>query len=188
MDSVRYTIHASRAIRLRPWLAPDRAGLYAVLLNHRTALDGAFANAGLELPPASHGTRPILYIGATSDSLRRRLTSHTRRDSRTSNLRMTLGALLTLELGLRGQPTPNKRYYDFGVAGEARLTAWMDEHLSIGLRPTQNPHLHERRLIERQRPLLNIQFQHRSPLARGLLSLRRACAERCPPPPAEVLA
>ncbi len=113
-----------------PAAVPDRAGLYALHGRPET-----WRQLGLGEPPDD---RP-LYVGMAEDSMvTRDFTTHFQ-GGRTgqSTVRRSFAALLRGELGLLGIPRnldKPERPANFALSPEhdATLTAWMNEHLTLG--------------------------------------------------------
>ncbi|MGI8757071.1 MAG: GIY-YIG nuclease family protein [Acidimicrobiales bacterium] len=108
---------------------PAKPGLYALKANAHT-----WELLGLGLPPDG---RP-LYVGKAEDSLGTRDVKTHFGTGRTgsSTVRRTIGALLADQLDLVAQPrNPAKpgyfSNYGFELAGDARLTEWMLDHLKL---------------------------------------------------------
>lgn len=117
-----YMIQPVNAMRRNPMMIPDVPGLYALLLDHPEALEPALDQAGLKLEPVRLGRRAVLYIGASEDSLRRRIKCHLSDDTCRSTFRMSLGAVLAEQLGLEARPIPRQSYFGFEPASEQTLT------------------------------------------------------------------
>lgn len=173
-----YVIQSAQAIRAAPDLVPDTGGLYGFMLKDAASLQPALDRAGLSLDVMGLGDRPMLYIGASGASLRRRLYDHLRDDSQASTFRMSLGALLTEELELKVRPLASRAAFGFEPEHEARLTQWIGEHLDVAWLPAERPALEERRMIQSQDPLLNISGRRAHDSAWTLLLLRRRCLKR----------
>jgi hypothetical protein len=152
--------------------APRKAGVYACFLDHPSALPS--------LP--DQGADP-LYVGVSSDLAEREFDTHFRSgQSGFSTLRRSLGALLRNELRLRAQPRgtggsdSNYRCYRFDDVGEDRLTAWMREHLQVGVQEWAEPVAIEKDLIELAQPSLNL-IGWPNPHAAEIKALRKGCVE-----------
>jgi hypothetical protein len=124
------------------------------------------------------GQRPLIYIGASGDSLRRRVRSHLRDDTQTSSFRMSLGALLRDELALTVKPVHHRRVFGFVPQDEARLTAWMIQNLDVGVLPALRPMDMERRAITQSDPVFNITGRRAHDAAWQILLLRRRCLDK----------
>ena len=121
------------------------------------------------------GGKPLLYIGASTISLRRRLAHHLADDSQRSTFRMSLGAVLSDTLELRLRACSHPQFFGFERDCEARLTSWMACNLLVATRSATSPAILERRLIRSQDPTLNINGRRRRQSAWSLLMLRRRC-------------
>lgn len=178
-----YSIFSCASVRAQPDLVPDRAGVYVFTLADSEVLNEALARHDTVLEPLSLGVRRAVYFGSTDDSLRRRLKVHLTSDSVGSTFRRSLGLLLAPELSLHPVPVPTQRYFHFAGRGEEVLTQWMCEHLNVAVRVCTDSKVCERRLIQSQSPILNIQHRHMTPMARRLTALRRRQSGRDLPPP-----
>lgn len=168
-----YMIQPAGAMRAHLQMVPATGGVYAMLLDHPEALAPALERASLKLDALRLGKRDILYLGATEDSLRGRLKSHLSSDTCRSTFRMNLGALLAEELRLVAEPRPRQRYFGFDAESEARLTEWIDSHISVAARPSPYAMVEEKTLIGMEDPLLNINHRRFKPSASAVLVLRR---------------
>jgi hypothetical protein len=173
-----YVIHSAGAIHSDITLIPEVGGLYAFSLKDPSVLAEPLARAGLTMDVMGLGQRPLIYIGASGDSLRRRVRSHLRDDTQTSSFRMSLGALLSSDLALTVKPVRHKRVFGFIPHDEARLTAWMIENLDVGILPASRPMALERRAITQSDPVLNIQGRRVHDAAWQVLLLRRRCLDQ----------
>ncbi|MBF4622599.1 hypothetical protein ITJ39_15690 [Clavibacter sp. VKM Ac-2542] len=110
---------------------------------------------GFELLYVGIAPRKPAAAGSSSKSqLRARLASHAKKDASRSTLRLTLGVLLSDELGLTAGM--QKGRVTWGPVGEQALTAWMQQHARIGWVADDTPWLVEEELL-RSVPLpLNI--------------------------------
>lgn len=163
------------AMRRNPMMIPDVPGLYALLLDHPEALEPALDRAGLKLEPVRLGRRAVLYIGASEDSLRRRVKCHLSDDTCRSTFRMSLGAVLAEQLRLIARPVPRKSYFGFEPESEQALSRWIGDHVSVAIRPATGARAKESELIHAEQPPLNIAARHRSAGAEVMLMLRRRC-------------
>lgn len=173
-----YVIHSADAIHSDITLIPEVGGLYAFSLKDPSVLAEPLARAGLAMDVMGLGQRPLIYIGASGDSLRRRVRSHLRDDTQTSSFRMSLGALLTDQLALTVKPVRHKSVFGFLPQDEARLTAWMIQNLDVGVLPAVRPKALERRAITQSDPVLNIQGRRAHDAAWQVLLLRRRCLDK----------
>lgn len=166
-----YSRVTARTIGDTPDQVPDAPGVYTALLERRDGLVKALEDAGLDHSALADEPRPIVYIGSSGSSLRRRLRTHVVGDSRRSTLRMTLGALLAPQLGLEPIGTPGHTYFEFG-GQEAVLSRWIEDHLSFAFFECVAPVSIESAMIIQCRPALNISYQRASRHARRLMQLR----------------
>ncbi|WP_426038408.1 GIY-YIG nuclease family protein [Brevundimonas sp. DC300-4] len=173
-----YVIHSADAIHRDITLAPDVGGLYAFMLKNPDHLAEPLERAGLVMDVMGLGQKPLLYIGASGDSLRGRIRCHLRDDTQNSTFRMSLGALLADQLDLKVKPIPYRGVFGFLRADEARLTAWMCEHLEVGVLPASRPIELERRHIRQHDPVLNIAGRRAYDSAWTVLLLRRRCLDQ----------
>ena len=168
-----YMIQPAGAMRVHLPMVPACPGVYAMLLDDPDALAPALRRANLKLDALRLGKRDILYLGATEDSLRGRLKSHLSNDTCRSSFRMSLGALLAEELNLVAVPRPRVRYFGFEPDGEARLTQWIEAHVSVAVRTSPHAMVEEKSLIGLKDPILNISHRRFQPSASAVLLLRR---------------
>ena len=151
-----YLIQPASAMRKHAGLLPECGGVYAMLLDKPEALEPALRRANLQLEPLRFGRRAILYIGATQDSLRTRVRRHLADETYVSTFRMSLGAVLAEELGLKARTIPGKRRFSFEPDSELRLSAWIQAHVSVAARLSVAAMDEEKSLIAAEDPLLNI--------------------------------
>lgn len=170
-----YMVQPAEAMRQVPSLMPDEGGIYAMLLDHPTALEPSLKRAGLRLDPVFLGRRAVLYIGATDDSLRRRLKHHLSDDTCRSTFRMSLGAVLADDLGLVARPIPGQRYFGFERDSERLLSKWIGDHVSVALRPQSRARETEAGLIMQTQPPLNIAGRRDDAATGVMMMLRRRC-------------
>lgn len=170
-----YMIQPVSAMRRNPMMIPDVPGLYAMLLDHPEALEPALEQAGLKLEPVRLGRRAVLYIGASEDSLRRRIKCHLSDDTCRSTFRMSLGAVLAEQLGLEARPIPRQSYFGFEPASEQTLSRWIGDHVSVAIRPAIGARAKESQLIRAEQPPLNIAARQGSAGAEEIMMLRRRC-------------
>ena len=118
-------------------------------------------------------------MGATNDSLRRRALQHVVGDSRTSSLRMTVGALLAGDLDLDPVGDGSRTYFNFGD-GERRLTQWLCAHTRVAVHPCSQPFAIEKWLLREYAIPLNLSERKRHPFSKYLMALRAVYAGRSP--------
>ena len=168
-----YMIQPVSAMRRHLQIVPETSGVYAFLLDEPHTLQPALDRAHLSMDSLRLGQRDILYLGATEDSLRRRLKAHLSDDTCRSTFRMSLGALLAEELDLKVLPRRGVRYFGFEPESEARLSHWIERHLSVAVRASAQAMQEERSLIAKRDPVLNISGRHHQHGACGGLVMRR---------------
>lgn len=173
-----YVIHSADAIHRDITAIPDVGGLYAFMLKNPKALAEPLERAGLTMDVMGLGQKPLIYIGASGDSLRRRVRCHLRNDTQNSSFRMSLGALLIDQLKLNVKPIPYNNVFGFTHGDEVRLTAWMTEHLDVGVLPAVRPLEMERRAIIKREPVFNIVGRRAHDTAWQVLLLRRRCLDQ----------
>jgi len=152
--------------------APPESGFYAIYLRTR----------GLLLP-FRDGENGLIYIGLSNCLADRAFDQHfsTERTG-SSTLRRSLGALLKGRLSLTaiqrgaGFSKANVGNYRFVGDGEARLTAWMRDHLEVGVHSSSDYLRLERLLIPELGPLLNL-TKWPNPQALEIRRLRKLCAD-----------
>lgn len=110
----------------------------------------------------------------STQDLRKRIRDHFRGNASGSTLRLTLGCLLSDELGLELRRTGRTERMTW-VDGESELSAWMDEHARVVWAPHPKPWLPEHELIGRWVLPLNLDQNAHSPF-RAELSARRSAA------------
>jgi hypothetical protein len=168
-----YLIQPAGAMRRHLRMLPDEGGVYALLLDNPKALEPALDRAGLKLDPLRLGQKAILYLGATNDSLRRRLKCHLSDDTCRSTFRMSLGAVLAEELGLTARAIPGQRYFGFEAESELKLTEWIGANVSVAVRASPHALVEERTLIALREPLLNIAGRRPSSSTETVMLLRQ---------------
>jgi hypothetical protein len=119
----------------------------------------------------------LLYVGATTRGLRRRVKEHLRGDGRVSSLRCTVGTLLASKLDLRGCWQPRQLHFPFGP-GEDHLSRWLCENTLFSIQPMTNPLSAEKALIERLSTPFNITARRTHPYAKHLMEFKRQCRAR----------
>ena len=168
-----YTVQPASVMRQHVQIIPDGPGVYALLLDDPEALEPALRRAGLRLDPLRLGERAVLYLGASEDSLRRRLKCHLSDDTFRSNFRMTLGAVLAEELGLEVRRPQAGRRFSFEPTSEAILSAWIGRNISVAIRESGHALVEEKTLIALNDPLLNIAGRRHQPSVETVVLLRR---------------
>jgi hypothetical protein len=161
----------------RPCPMPAEPGVYAWYF--RTLPPGVSADGCL-----CHGPYTLLYLGIAPKAppingaqpsrqrLRHRLRYHYRGNAEGSTLRLTLGCLLATHLGLELRRVGSGTRLTFG-AGEATLSAWMQEHAFVTWMVHPTPWLVEEELIGRLSLPLNLDKNDGHPFRTVLSQLRR---------------
>lgn len=168
----------AQALLARGYRAGDEpkveVGLYALFVDNSAVV-----------PPLTIGENGLLYIGMTTDNTGAR--NHFELPSGSSSPRRSLGALLKDELHLcairrgSGDSPKNWENYRFSDEGEAALTRWMKNHLSMNSVPLSGVKAKieqvERQLITQLKPPLNLKGGSKTPAHKQLEALRKACRE-----------
>ena len=108
---------------------------------------------------APYGDSFLYYVGKAEDSLRSRLTTHSRRTTRNSTERFTWAALGFREQGwIPGQKLGGKTLREALIRDEdeAALTAWMEAHLEVSWCERSDPGVVEADVIGLLLPPLNL--------------------------------
>jgi hypothetical protein len=176
-------LSALRPVPAAELTAPDgglplERGVYFIFFDSGQLLleRSGYLEFGDDFPFSKDGF-DLLYVGATMSHLRRRVLDHLTGNSRSSSLRMTVGALLTLELGLDPVGDGSRTYFHFGD-GERRLTNWLVANTRIACVPSVDP-FHEEKQILANAPLpFNISERKRHPYSKYLMTLRSYFAGR----------
>ena len=153
-----------------PNLLPETAGVYLAYFRHEAGLLAATQQIHHSNDlPTKLGEFDLLYLGASEDSIRGRILSHLKGDSRVSSLRRTVGVLLReqLSLSLRGADRANFHFGD----GEARLSGWIVENSAFAFIETKDAFRLEKFLIQMLGPPLNLSHRRRHPFARTIIQL-----------------
>ena len=127
--------------------------------------------------PFSKDGFDLLYVGATMNQLRRRVLDHLVGNSRVSSLRMSAGALLTLELGLDPVGDGSRTYFHFGD-GERRLTDWLIANTRIAWMASFDPFRDEKDVLASVPVPFNISERKRHAYSKYLMTLRSYFAGR----------
>lgn len=147
-----------------------------------TGLYAYFIDNTLELLPIQIGANGLIYVGASEEGFEAR--SHfLLKSSGFSTLRRTLGAILKHRLVLKpiargSSPTPaNTRNYCFTPESEARLTEWMQKHLTYANYATdENIALLEKDLIRYLCPPLCL-TAWKNKQALMMKAMRKVCSD-----------
>lgn len=164
----------------------------SVLEKHRLPYDAApsaykayvyayFIHDGVAVLPVMTEENGLLYVGLGEDGVEGR--EHFTQSSGFSPLRRLLGAALKERLSLqavargKGSAISNVRHYKFTRAGEARLSAWMREHLTYAECPVAGDILLlERAIIGRMQPPLCV-GGWKNPQGTLLRHMQKVCAD-----------
>lgn len=161
---------------------PKKAGVYGWYFDYLPSVvpvaqchvwDGRFlAYIGISpKAPPKNGSKP------SSQTLRSRLVYHFRGNAEGSTLRLTLGCLLSEELGIALQRTGSGKRLTF-AEGEQRLSAWMEEHARVVFTEHPRPWEHEEELIGSLDLPLNLDQNSRHPFHPTLSAIRKAAKKR----------
>lgn len=125
----------------------------------------------------------LLYVGispkkpsadglkTSRQSVRTRVRYHFRGNAYGSTLRLTLGSLLALELGLQLRRVGSGKRLTFS-AGEGALSEWMECHARVCWMETSTPWLLEHDLISKVFLPLNLDQNRHSPFREELSAIR----------------
>jgi hypothetical protein len=166
-----FTLIPALEIANDPDIVPAECGVYALLMPL-----GRIAEAGiqtlLDREPASYAfpNHLVLYIGASVESVRRRLRTHVVGESYGSTFRMGLGVLLESALGLNVTTMPGRSYFRF--TPETPLTRWVTEHVTAGYHLCDRPYDLEEALLRDDDSLLNVVGRPSTEFTRRMLRLR----------------
>ncbi len=153
----------------------DGAGLYAI-----------FLKKAVSLPDIDVGSSGLLYVGKSESSLEAR--NHFRyRNSSSSTLRRSLGAILKNEngLSLHAHPRGFKNCatktdianYRFDPNDEERLSIWMNNNLEFSYVLLKDEvGKYERQSIRKMHPPLNMTLW-KNPQRKKLADLRKICRD-----------
>lgn len=168
LESIKLTLQGRRYSAAE---FPSSSGLYAPYLTDPAAL------SLMKSTPSG-----LLYVGMTGSSLAGR-NHFVHKDSSSSSLRRSLGAILKYELNLQaiprvsGETDTDMSHYQFVQPGEQRLTDWMNEHLTYGFAVLHNGIKDiEKELIAFFQPPLNL-TDWPNPQKPKLRALRKACCD-----------
>lgn len=127
-----------------------------------------------DFPPVDH--RRPLYVGSAVDDLGKRFRKYHRRRIGGSSPRFSLASLLAAELTLLPGASIREGKVKLDRTAEARLTAWMSDHLLftwVQLANAKEALQFEDRIIKHLLPPLNIDKADYSPY-RDLLAAKRS--------------
>jgi hypothetical protein len=119
-------------------------GVYALFLRNPAAL-----------PTITSGREGLIYIGLAAGQGGLRERCHFAGKTRTHSPRRSLATLLADDLGLVPVAHPGGKW-GLDAVSEAKLNAWMHEHLHLAIEPCSNPEARETELIALHAPPLNL--------------------------------
>jgi hypothetical protein len=166
-----------------PEAVPMLPGVYLIFIKDGWRL---VPNADFEKAPRlgreSSPYDDLMYIGKSSISVRSRLISHFKNDSRLSSFRRSLGLLLQDDLNLHPKNVCAMGKFKFLDAEESALTNWMIERSHVSYLSCNSAEQIEEFLIRALQPPLNISFRKTNPLSKDLIRrariFRRASARQ----------
>ena len=135
-----------------PCAAPAKSGIYAWYFSRLPdginaddchAVDGRvllYAGISPSAPPAN-GRAP------SRSHLRQRLRTHFSGNAAGSTLRLTLGCLLSRELGIQLRRVGSTGRYTFTNPGEQRLDSWMQENAAVVWFEDERPWIREAQIL-----------------------------------------
>lgn len=169
------SLYGAAEVLGRPSVVPAESGTYAWYFDE--------VPAGVPIDGCHRlGEAWLLYVGISpkkpsSDgrqsrqSLRARLRYHYRGNAAGSTLRLTLGCLLSDDLGIRLQRVGTRDRLTFGT-GESTLSHWMAEHAKVTWVADPEPWILEDHLIETISLPLNLQGNAHHPFRSELSAIR----------------
>ncbi len=125
---------------------------------------------------------PLLYIGTapktsvSKDTLHKRLRNHYSSNAYGSTLRLSLGCLLSNELGIQLRRVGESRMTF--AQGEKRLSEWLAANAFVVWITTAEPWVVERELIETISPPLNLEYNRKHPFYPALSEIRKSAKQR----------
>jgi hypothetical protein len=169
-------LYARDEVLARPCPVPTESGVYAWYFDRApgtTPLDNAHSVNGWSLLYLGISPRAPRADGTSSrQSIRSRLRFHYRGNAYGSTLRLTLGSLLSRELGIGLRRVGSGTRLTFS-GGETALSDWMAAHARICWLTTGQPWTVESELIQQLTLPLNLDQNIHSPF-RATLSAARA--------------
>jgi hypothetical protein len=163
-------VWSRREVLIKPSPVPDAAGVYAWFLRElpRSVPDaGCVRCNGLTLLYVGIALRPPAENGRVSSrTLRTRLRQHYALNAAGSTLRLTLGCLLSQQLGIELRRVGSGKRMTFG-AGERILSDWMDRNALVCWLEHPTPWEIEPILIRELRPPLISLRTRTTPFARS---------------------
>jgi hypothetical protein len=120
---------------------------------------------------------PLLYIGIASEersqSLRKRLRYHLKGNAEGSTLRLSLGCLLSDQLGIQLRRIGSGTRMTFTPPGEMKLNQWLDDNAFIAWTRTPSTRLLESGFIYNNSLPLNLSQNENHPFYGTLSQLRQ---------------
>lgn len=110
----------------------------------------------------------------SSQNLYKRIRTHLDGNAYGSTLRRTLGCLLSNQLDLHPQLTPNRKGFTFGV-GETLLSEWMEKNAFVTWQVHETPWEVEKVFIHSISLPLNLQDNVGHPFYKELKAIRKKC-------------
>jgi hypothetical protein len=162
----------------RPCPIPRQAGVYAWYFD---AMPGPVSPTDAH----QHGDWTLLYVGISpskppengrrpsSQTLAHRIRYHYRGNAEGSTLRLTLGCLLSTDLGIKLRRVGSGTRMTFGP-GEATLSAWMADHARVTWLLDPTPWVLEHQLIQALALPLNLDQNRAHSFHPTLSAIRRA--------------
>ena len=162
-------------VLMRPCPVPQTSGIYAWYFKNIpniVPISNCYDVDGLKLlyvgvAPASEGS---------SATLRSRTRMHLRNNASGSTLRLTLGCLLSQQLGLRLQPTGRTARLTF-VEGEAVLSDWLEQNAFVSWVPCGRPWEVESSVIRSISLPLNLRHNQGHQFYQQLSEIRHRCSK-----------
>jgi hypothetical protein len=170
---------AAAAVASERAASMNAPGVYAVFFNQSTQLveRSGYLQFDRQRPFSKDGY-DLLYVGASLDPVSRRVMEHLVGNTKGSSLRMTVGALMTIDLGIDPVGVKGRNYFDFGFDGEERLTDWFLANTRVASVASREPFREEQDLITTTALPFNINERRRHPFSKYLMSLRAVIAGR----------
>ena len=137
-----------------------------------------------------HEAHVMLYVGISpkappknnkppsKQTLRSRIRYHFRGNAEGSTLRLTLGCLLSDQLGIELRQVGSGKRRTFTIFGEPILSRWMTDHAFVCWMPHDKPWEAEDELLRSVSLPLNLQGNMSHSFAETLRGIRKAARER----------
>jgi hypothetical protein len=131
-----------------PSILPNQSGIYVICSRNLDCLPKAMESVEMKY----FDDMPIIYVGISTKSIRKRdYKNHFTGSARNSTLRKSLGVLLGLE---KFYFSDGK--YKFVDSDEMKLSCWARTNLIMLYVENENPGIHEKELIKKYNPPLNL--------------------------------